>query len=292
MKNRLALSITNRAGLAVVSLLLSFTLVGCAAVGPGAPPPNAPGFTIPDEPSGPVLDDRCPTRWPYRVPATSDDPEELSYIDRTPVCTDLMDTVLVNNSEAVWYFEDHPEARFTVLSADENAASFRDYVSSQSPAAWFFIVPSEIVLLPTQGDGVEWHIDRELSTTWFAHDYFLSTFEKYSIALKRQALTKGSKSRKAIFDCTLAFSNASRLASVITPSPVTEEQIYDFFAAAASSAPCAASWKAVEAEAGNIHLSTWADDVAKAGKIADHVTKVRTGLKWISRACVILPRFC
>ncbi|WP_111719867.1 hypothetical protein [Homoserinimonas sp. OAct 916] len=223
---------------------------------------------------------------------TSDDPEEQSYLNATPACTDGSETVIVNNSEAVWYFINVSGGGLPILSSGEDAASFREFVGSSLSLSSSIIVPTEMLRMPSQAENVAWHIDRELTKTWLAHEVYLATFEKYSMALKRQALTNGSKSRKAVFDCTMAYWELVRNGVPLTQSVESENQVLDLFSIAAGGGSCASSWRAAESEAGNVRFPTWLDDVAKAGKIAENVTKVHTSWQWVQRLCVAIPKFC
>lgn len=280
--NRLLRRNQTEIGMSALVILLACLLTGCTSEDRGGGGGSG----------GASVEDGCVAQWPKRLSTQSEDEEEKTYFHSTPACSsaDGTERILINNSDAVWYFTVDSGTGFSTVDSEEGATSFREFVDYNLHPEYEYIAPTETRLIPT--GRVEYHIDRALTKTWLAHDIYLTTISAYSKAASKRAFTNGSKSKQAVFDCTLAFWTVARTDQLSTTPVESEQQVLDLLGIAASSGSCANSWRAAELEAGHQRFPTWSENVAKAGTIADNMTKVHTGWGWVRTFCAGVPRFC
>lgn len=263
-----------RVGRVAIAGLMIAALVGCASS-----PAEDSAERDPDL--------GCTAEFPTLAELEHDSDEEADAAEDMPVCLspDQTTALLTNGSDAVWYFVGTAPSEYTVMGTVERAESFRDILTSGG-ASYEFVIPDESIIIAADA---EWHIDAPLTATWLAHDVLTTTAEKYSTAALSALLAGGSKSRKALTDCTLAYANIAQ--QEVDPSD-SEELVLGLLTTAASTGSCASSWRAAEAEHVPGAFPSWADDVARAGEVADNITTVHTRWNWLQTFCIAVTRLC
>lgn len=255
---------------------------------PNATVPPQELFTLP--PTFRFPDLGCSVQWPVRVETRPSNLNEIQYLDEIQVCetTSRDETVITNNSPVVWNIDSQYARSVGSLTSAPKTVAFHEMVVSRSFYTHAFMAPGETAVLAGSSEGLMWFIHNELTVAWLGYSPLHDEITAYGTKAVRGLVTGKSTSKKALFDCALAYYSVLDKGGSLTSQDT--DALLGGFAIAASVGSCATSWKAAEKELGRKNFPSLVDDVANVGKVATNVTKLRNGWRWLRAACSVLPR--
>jgi hypothetical protein len=193
--------------------------------------------------------------------------------------TSLDETVWINTSPAVWWFNGGESSNFRIEGSNIRSREFRASVDTP----YVYIAPGETLSYPGAAPAMSWHIDQRLTETWLAMDIYKSTIKSAVGGLLSKALK--AKANKAVKSCTLAYLGAAETGAEFGES----EAVDNFFgtvAAAGGATMCAKDWAA--ADNAIKQFPSYTDDVVEAGELSANVMKVKKVAGWVSTGCIIV----
>ncbi|MDD0857205.1 hypothetical protein NHF46_04200 [Arthrobacter alpinus] len=245
----------------------------------------------------------CTLEFPIRLTIKTNNVEEIPYLDQIFVCSDeASGTIkLTNYSDQVWAFSNSSSTTW-ITSATQSLAIGAFHSGFKNEYDGPFMVPGESVSAATGTDTLEWAIHPALSVAWTAQEFLLDTVKEKGTEALRTAMTEGSASRQAVWDCTVAVYDAGKIAQnhLKTTTYEPDQQIKDGWGLASDTGSCVDSWDNAFKKSGETKIPAWSqfsDDALKALDPAAELGQKSANLKnavWktASRICTILPKGC
>ena len=256
-------------------------------------PPNAP----------PQPDAGCTVDLPRRETLESTDPVETLYLAAIIVCSNETTGALSlsNNSEMVWAFTaSFPANRIEADLRNAEITQFHNNFPSTYRNA--YMAPGERVAVIGGSDALAWAIDPELSLAWTANSYLMAQFKAKGLAAVETAMTDGSPTHKAVWDCTVAVYDAGTEAgSLVTTAGFDPMQlIKEAWGLTGTTGTCVDSWKSASQEAGEKKIPKWSQFMDDAGtalepaaELGSKSTKLKNAVvRTLPRICVVLRKMC
>lgn len=266
--------------------------------GGGSGPADEPSAADQDFPFA-TPDDGCRPNWPHRLQLTVTDPEEIPYLKLVAVCADAAGTevVAVNNSNGVWAFGDTNHGRFLQVAGGVTATTFRQ-LAQAALYPYAFIAPTEVVLLPSERDGLSWIIHPSLSLSWIAHEQLVHIVSATGKAAIMEAFSLGTAKRNAMGMCAAEVFAESEGEGILQGAGA-KQHLLDGLGISTNGGDCADAWHLAEVQLGTTTFPTWSGDVVglvtapeSAAEIDQRVDWLVTAVQDVERVCRLLPSSC
>lgn len=236
----------------------------------------------------------CLPGWSRETPS-AESPDEEPYLDQILVCVEVSSGAVVvkNNSNMVWTFIDAAPGDVVYEQWSVRSGAFHEMTRELDLSDTPLFVPGDQVR-PVTDRALRWVIDGRASVMWAGMGELYSAIDAAKLGALKQALTKGSLTRKALWTCgsTLAEYLETRRGSA---ESISGKQVVAALGLTAGTSLCAKDWKRAAA-ANRSWFPSWGDDIATIGKSAEVAKKLGTYASRASRAaelfCGFIPRFC
>lgn len=230
-------------------------------------------------------DDGCTDKeFPRRLDVTTDNPDEVPYLDEFVACTTpgRDETWIKNDSKAVWTIEANPGGvDVTQLTTTATLESFRNIVRDVYEYA--VLAPESSVRVDAEPVNVTWNLHPGFSSMWVAHELAVDSVKTRSKDQLTDMLSGNSLRREALITCAIAGYEVfgDKAGKLANSDPM--EQFLASLGIFSGTAKCAKAWRQADDASRRVGgTATW-DDVVRLGQAQEFFEKAETHLTRLNR---------